>query len=754
MVVEKDTDGDGYIDSVDLDDDNDGILDTDECGQTFVGFEGSATTFSVLTGTAAGLGAGDKILRTNAVSLNGTNYDAVITINKISGETLSFDTGNSRLNLAGPANNNNYVTYSIVFVTSGSATTTNPNGTPVSLKNVWLRFPSLNGATGRTYVDIAGYKNAPDAISLGSNVSNLPFVAGTGNSEGFTTIRPVIPAAAATIGDLTYSYQLWYATYGTAGKEFIFGYTGNDTGSAVSRAFFNQVYVECDIDGDGIANRLDVDSDNDGCFDAIEGGSSVMLGQVNDSTGQITGGVDGNGVPLLVGASGQTVNNAQNSSISDCYVNATNDINQASVGYTVSGNLTTNDTYAGTSTVSSARYYNALGVLTALPFGTATQVYTSAGILSGTMTLNSNGTYTFVPTNGFVGTAPLNYTLTNSVGVSDTADLSIEVKNGISTYQNDAPIAQNDTAATKINVAVSSTVLSNDSDPDGNMLTLSVASVTLGIATGVSGTDVNGNAVANAGSITLNANGTYTFTPSAGFIGSINPISYTVSDGNGGSDSAVLSISVNRDLGNTVYPNDDANVAPKGTTMSGNILSNDTDPENNTLAITAATANGTSFFIGTQTSIPGVGTLTLNSNGMYTFMPLSTYVGTTTVVYTVCDNATPTPSCKQATLYLTSLKWEVCTIAGNMSGTPSGYATTGISILNSHLSSNWPTTVSHSFLSIESLSKGLVITRMDSPETQIQVAVEGMIVWDNDDNCMKLYTTSQGWHCISQGCKQ
>ena len=188
--------------------------------------------------------------------------------------------------------------------------------------------------------------------------------------------------------------------------------------------------------------------------------------------------------------------------------------------------------------------------------------------------------------------------------------------------------------------------------------------------------------------------------------------------------------------------------------MSGNILSNDTDPENNTLAITAATANGTSFFIGTQTSIPGVGTLTLNSNGMYTFMPLSTYVGTTTVVYTVCDNATPTPSCKQATLYLTSLKWEVCTIAGNMSGTPSGYATTGISILNSHLSSNWPTTVSHSFLSIESLSKGLVITRMDSPETQIQVAVEGMIVWDNDDNCMKLYTTSQGWHCISQGCKQ
>jgi hypothetical protein len=43
---------------------------------------------------------------------------------------------------------------------------------------------------------------------------------------------------------------------------------------------------------------------------------------------------------------------------------------------------------------------------------------------------------------------------------------------------------------------------------------------------------------------------------------------------------------------------------------------------------------------------------------------------------------------------------------------------------------------------------------MDSPETQIAVPSEGMVVWDNDDNCMKLYTTAAGWHCISQGCKE
>lgn len=54
-----------------------------------------------------------------------------------------------------------------------------------------------------------------------------------------------------------------------------------------------------DSDGDGIFDHLDNDSDNDGCPDAVEGASNITTAQV-DGDGEITGGIDINGVPSLV----------------------------------------------------------------------------------------------------------------------------------------------------------------------------------------------------------------------------------------------------------------------------------------------------------------------------------------------------------------------------------------------------------------------------------------------------------------------
>ena len=108
------------------------------------------------------------------------------------------------------------------------------------------------------------------------------------------------------------------------------------------------------------------------------------------------------------------------------------------------------------------------------------------------MTLNSNGTYIFVPAANYSGTVPVTYTASNSSGSSDTATLSVEVIPA-TTSGNDNPIAQNDTASTEVGTNVSSNVLSNDSDPDGNPLTVSSASIPLGTATTVSGVDANGN---------------------------------------------------------------------------------------------------------------------------------------------------------------------------------------------------------------------------------------------------------------------
>ncbi|KMQ65043.1 hypothetical protein ACM46_12675 [Chryseobacterium angstadtii] len=82
-----------------------------------------------------------------------------------------------------------------------------------------------------------------------------------------------------------------------------------------------------DLDGDGIPNYLDLDSDGDGCFDAIEGDENVSPEQI-DLTGTILGNVDVKGVPVLVdnggpadmgGDEGQGVGDAADSTIKNCY---------------------------------------------------------------------------------------------------------------------------------------------------------------------------------------------------------------------------------------------------------------------------------------------------------------------------------------------------------------------------------------------------------------------------------------------------
>ncbi len=95
---------------------------------------------------------------------------------------------------------------------------------------------------------------------------------------------------------------------------------------------------------------------------------------------------------------------------------------------------------------------------------------------------------------------------------------------------NNPPVAVDDPAQTQADTAVTIAVLANDSDPDGD--TLTVASVT-------PGTD---------GSVTDNGDGTLTYTPDAGFTGT-DSFTYTIDDGNGGSDTATVTVTVNS-LGN------------------------------------------------------------------------------------------------------------------------------------------------------------------------------------------------------------
>ena len=435
------------------------------------------------------------------------------------------------------------------------------------------------------------------------------------------------------------------------------------------------------------------------------------------------------------------------------------DINQTPINVPVSGNVITNDEFTGTATVTSAQFYNASGVLTNLPIGTATPVFTPAGVPAGTMLLNADGTYTYTPATGFVGEIPVNYTLTNNLGSTDSTTLTIKVIPN-TVVGNDNPIAQHDTSFTEEGVSVSSTVLNNDSDPDGDALTVTSATgLTIGTATVVSGVNAAGTPVANAGTVQLNANGTYTYVPAAGFVGTVNPLPYVISDGNGGTATANIYITVvgAGSTTNNTFANDDANSAPKGVTMTGNVKTNDTDPEGNTTTVTAATvfsvngvANGTALTIGTATVIPGVGSVTLNANGTYSFVPVATYVGTVVIPYTICDNGVP-QACDQATLELTSLDI-VLTACYDLPNTATAGVDTkhGITILQraGADNGNWPMIRKSAHTALESNTKGFVITRMTTAQvTAIVSPQEGMMVYDTTAKCLKLYDGT-AWSCF------
>ncbi len=66
---------------------------------------------------------------------------------------------------------------------------------------------------------------------------------------------------------------------------------------------------------------------------------------------------------------------------------------------------------------------------------------------------------------------------------------------------------------------------------------------------------------------------------------------------------------------------------------------------------------------------------------------------------------------------------------------------------------SWPIRENSGILVLESQTKGFVIPRMANPETTIPVgsATEGMIVYDTDEECLKLFNGTN-WDCVRQKC--
>ncbi|MFN9852676.1 MAG: Ig-like domain-containing protein, partial [Planctomycetota bacterium] len=185
---------------------------------------------------------------------------------------------------------------------------------------------------------------------------------------------------------------------------------------------------------------------------------------------------------------------------------------------------------------------------------------------------------------------------------------------------NDAPVAANDTFITAEDTAITFDVRTNDSDVDSGSL-----GVTQINSTAIS---VGGSVAVTGGSVTLNANGTLTFAPTANWNGTPS-FTYTLSDGNLTATATVNGIVT--DVNNTPVAIADTAIAIEaggisngtaGTNPTGNVLANDTDADLWDTKTVTGVAGGT---VGSATGNVGssvngnFGSIQIAADGSYTY---------------------------------------------------------------------------------------------------------------------------------------
>ena len=241
----------------------------------------------------------------------------------------------------------------------------------------------------------------------------------------------------------------------------------------------------------------------------------------------------------------------------------------------------------------------------------ALTVVPGTGPTNGTLTLNANGSFTYTPNANYNGSDSFTYQANDGTTNSNVATVTITITPVI-----DAPVAANDAYSTNEDTPLTIAapgVLTNDTGVEGAL-------------TVVPGTDPTN------GTLTLNANGSFTYTPNANYNGS-DSFTYVANDGTTNSAPATVTLTVTP-VNDLPVAQDDSYAVNEDTPLTiavPGLLTNDTDVEGGPL--TAAAGTG-----------PSNGTLTLNANGSFTYTPNANYNGSDSFTYVANDgtvNSTP-----------------------------------------------------------------------------------------------------------------
>ncbi len=224
---------------------------------------------------------------------------------------------------------------------------------------------------------------------------------------------------------------------------------------------------------------------------------------------------------------------------------------------------------------------------------------------NGTVSVNVDGSFSYTAAPNYSGPDSFTYTVSDGMGGTSTATVTINVA-----PVNDAPVAAPNSFSTNEDAPLTFTtasLLAGDSDLEGDTIT------------------VTGVGQPSHGSVTANADGTFTYAPAANYNGG-DSFTYTVSDGNGGTATATVSINVAAvndapvAVANSFSTNEDAPL----TITAASLLAGDTDPDGNTLTVSGV-------------GQPSHGSVTANADGTFTYTPTANYNGANSFSYTVSD---------------------------------------------------------------------------------------------------------------------
>jgi uncharacterized repeat protein (TIGR01451 family)/fimbrial isopeptide formation D2 family protein len=259
---------------------------------------------------------------------------------------------------------------------------------------------------------------------------------------------------------------------------------------------------------------------------------------------------------------------------------------------------------------------------------------TSFSNAQGDFVLQPDGSVKFTPALGVSGVVvTIPYTVQDNFGqTSNAANISVEVN---------VPAANPDSTVTAFNTPVTfgangvPAIAANDTTVAGR----TIEPGTIDLDPGTSGQQTTYTVVGKGTFVLDTASGNVTFTPDAGFFGTVT-IPYTIQDSAGlrGSSPADITVTVNPPAPDA---QNDLSSTPVKTPKVIDVLGNDVGPGINPASVTVPASGA---------GAPGKGVVTIAPDGKITYTPNPGVSGVETFTYTVCNTAVPAPVCDTATV--------------------------------------------------------------------------------------------------------